>query len=158
MLKKGLIAVLILLALVGFVSCPSAKTDTTPPANVNIIRETTISPNWAMKQMEITLEAETSIMLKLTAGDKVDGYFYLINGDNISFSISGNSLIYESKSAGAAASNVSSDRFSFTASQVQGIAYTFKLTPGNGESTHATVFLELIYPASGQIFIPIGTK
>ena len=157
MLKKMFVAALILLALVSFVSCPSAKTETTSSANVKTIRETNISPNWAMKQMEITMEAETFIMLTLAAGDKVDGYFYLVSGDNISFSISGNSLIYESKAAGTAAKSVSSDRFSFTASQGQGLAYTLKLTPGS-EATSATVIIELIYPASGKIFIPIGTK
>lgn len=158
MLKKVLIAALLLLALVGFVGCPSARTETSSSANVKTLRETTISPNWAMKQMEIKLEAETPIMLTLAAGDKVDGYFYLVSGDNISFSISGNSLIYESKAAGTGAKSVSSDRFSFTASQAQGIAYTLKLTPVSKESTSATVIIELIYPASGKIFIPIGTQ
>jgi len=157
MIKKALVVALILLALVGFVGCPSANTETSSPANVNTIRETNISPDWTMKQMEITLEAETSIMLTLAPGDKVDGYFYVVSGDNISFSISGNSLIYESKAAGTAAESVSSDRFSFTASQAQGLSYRLKLTPGSGIAS-ATVFLELIYPASGEIFIPIGTQ
>ncbi len=158
MLKKILITALILLALGSFVGCTSAKTETASPANVKTIRETKISPNWSVKQMEITLEAETSIMLTLASGDKVDGYFYLISGDNISFSVYGNSLIYESKAAGMAAKYVSSDRFSFTASQAQGLSYRLKLAPGSGEPASITVFLELIYPASGEIFIPIGTK
>jgi hypothetical protein len=157
MLKKALVAVLILFALVGLAGCPSANTETAP-ANVNTIRETNISPDWAIKQMEITLEAETSILLTLASGDKVDGFFYLISGDNISFSISGNSLIYESKVAGTNSKSVSSDRFSFTASQAQGLSYRLKLTPGSDELANATVFLELIYPVSGEIFIPIGTQ
>ena len=158
MLKKVCVAVLILLALAGAVGCPSAKTTTTSQANVQTIREIQISPNWAMMQMEISLEGETKIVLTLASGDKVDGYFYLMSGENISFSISGTSLIYESKAAGTAEKSVASDRFSFTASQAQGIAYTLKLKPGSQESTSATVFIELIYPATGEIYTPIGTK
>jgi hypothetical protein len=159
MLKKVIFgALLVTLAIFAF-GCPSAKTTTTtPPANVNTISETTIAPNWAMKQIEITLEGETKIWLTLAAGDKVDGFFYVTSGDNISFSISGTSLIYESKATGTAEKYVSSDRFSFTASQEQGLAYTLKLKPESKDSTSATVIIQLIYPASGEILMPIGTK
>ena len=160
MFKKILVAALILLALVAFIGCSSAVTETSATANVNTVRETKLSPNWALKQMEINLEAETKIMLTLAVGDKVDGYFYLSSGDNISFSISGTSLIYESKAPGMAAKSVSSDRFSFTASQAQGTAYTLKLTPVSGAEgkVEAAVFLELIYPVTGELFVPFGTK
>ena len=84
MLKKVVIgAMLVIITLAAF-GCPSARTETTAsPANVKTIRETKISPNWAMKQMEITLEGETKIVLTLATGDEVDGYFYLTSGENI---------------------------------------------------------------------------
>jgi hypothetical protein len=162
MFKKVLI-IAALLSLVGAFGCSiSSKTGTeSSTASVKPIREAEIASQWAMKQIEINLEAETSIMFKLAAGDKVDGYFYLIKGDGISFSILGNSLIYESKAADAKAPGVASDRFSFTASQAQGIAYTLKLDFVNGDSkekTGVTVFLEFIYPASGEVFVPMGTN
>jgi hypothetical protein len=159
MLKKVIFGVILLVLAVSAFGCPSAKTTTTtPPANVRTIGETTISQEWAMKQIEITLEGETKIVLTLTVGDEVDGYFYLTSGQNISFSISGTSLIYESKAPGTGEKNVSSDRFSFTASQAQGLAYTLKLKPGSQDTGSTTVIIELIYPVSGEILIPIGTK
>ena len=66
--------------------------------------------------------------------------------------------MYESKAPGTGENSVTSDRFSFTASQAQGLAYTLKLEPAGSDSTSATVLIELIYPATGEIFIPIGTN
>jgi hypothetical protein len=158
MLKKVIIGALLVIVLLAAFGCPSARTETTAsPANVKTIRETKISPDWAMKQLELTLEGETKIWLTLATGDIVDGYFYLIDGDNVSFSISGTSLIYESKATGTGENSVSSDRFSFTVSQAQGLTYTLKFEPA-GEEPSATVFIELIYPASGEILMPIGTQ
>jgi hypothetical protein len=111
--------------------------------------------------MEINSESEISIVLKLADGNKVDGYYYLEKGSNISFQISGISLIYESKPAGGKSDAIISDRFSFTATQAQGIAYTLTLkASGNAskEKTGTTVFLEIIYPAAGSLYVPIGTK
>jgi hypothetical protein len=153
MLKKVLI-IAVLLSLVGILGC--STTAGTAPASVNIVREAQIASGWAFKQIEISLEAETLIILTLASGDKVDGYFYCVSGDNVTFSISGNSPIYTSAGQG-----VNSDRFSFTATQAQGIAYILKLNPiksSNKESTAATVFFEIIYPATGKISMPIGTK
>jgi hypothetical protein len=159
MFKKVIFGVLLVTLAIFAFGCPSAKTTTTTPsANVHTIGETTISPNWAMKQIEITLEGETIIVLTLSPGDQVDGFFYLTSGDNISFSISGNSLIYESKAYDTGEKNVSSDRFSFTASQAQGLAYTLKLKPGSQDASSTTVIIQLIYPDTGEILIPIGTK
>jgi hypothetical protein len=162
MLKKVLI-IAVLLSLVGILGCSTTSgTGTTAlPASVTTVREAKIASVWSMKQMEINLESETEIDIKLAAGDKVDGYFYIVNGDNITFSISGNSLIYESKAPGASGKSVASDRFSFTASQAQGIAYTLKFNVIEGSSkdkNSATVFLEFIYPATGTVLVPIGTK
>ena len=159
MLKKTTLGILLVIIAASAFGCPAALTSTpTQPSNVKTIRETTIAPDWAMKQMEIVLEGDTSIVLKLATGDEVDGYFYVEDDKVIYFIISGTSLIYESYKAGSDDKKVSSDRFSFVATTLQGIAYTLQLNPANDASIGAKVVIELIYPASGEIFIPIGTK
>ncbi len=150
MLKKVLIIALVL-SLVGIFGCTSSET-AKPPASMTTIREAKIGTLWYMKQLEINFSTDTSVTIELAAGDKVDGYFYTISGDGISFSISGISQIYASPSGST------SDRFSFIASQEQGIDYKLKFAvPGNGK-TEATVFLEIIYPVTGEVLVPIGTK
>jgi hypothetical protein len=109
--------------------------------------------------MEIDLTGEFPMVLKLKDGDKVDGYFYLEKGISVGLNISGNSSIYTSKSLDTI--GITSDRFSFTASKDQGIAYTLTFNAaagGSGENSGATVFLELIYPSSGLLLVPEGTK
>jgi hypothetical protein len=162
MIKK-VIFILVILSLVGILGCSITSRTTAPasPASVKTIREAGIGSEWAMKQLEINLESELSIVLKLTEGDKVDGYYYLEKGSNIGFKITGNSLVYESKTQGAKDQSITSDRFSFVASQEQGIAYTLTLSTSNDagkEKAGTTVFLEIIYPASASVFVPIGTK
>jgi outer membrane lipoprotein SlyB len=147
MFKKVLILAAIL-TLFGVVGCTSSSTET--PASVKSIRESKIGTQWQMKQVEINFKAETFMTLDLAAGDKVDGYFYIESGDSIGFSISGISPIYSSSNGST------SDRFSFTASQAQGIDYKLKFTTGNEKE--ATVFLEIIYPATGKVLVPFGTK
>jgi len=159
-----LLAIVILVTAAG---CSSGNTTGTPtqPAGLKQIRQTEVAGQWAVNQMEINLDSNISILLKLAPGDKVDGYFYLEKGDGVNFQVSGKSLIYESK-PGTATSSILSDRFSFTASDAQGIAYSLKFTPVekvSGTTTAAkgatpVVFLEIIYPKSGDIFEPIGTK
>jgi len=161
MFKKA-IATLIVLPLVIIAGCSSgtkSTASTTPPAGIKSVREAEIASTWSMKQVEINLQTETHIVLKLASGDKVDGYYYVEKGDSVGFVISGNSKIYES-AADAKSPGTASDRFSFTASTDQGIAYTLALTPtGSGKNgTGATVFLEIIYPATGEILVPFGTK
>jgi hypothetical protein len=158
MLKKAFV-VAVLLSLVAALGCAPAATKTSEkPASVKIVREAAITSGWAVKQMEIKLEAETQIVLILQAGDKVDGYFYCVSGDNVTFTIEGNSGIYTSASQG---SSVNSDRFSFVASQAQGIAYILTLDPvksGKNKTASATVFFDIIYPSTGEISVPIGTN
>jgi len=107
--------------------------------------------------VDVGADDESLILLRLAYGDKVDGYFYVEKGNGISFQITGNSLIYEAsaKEAGGS-SQVGSDRFSFVASQTQGNTYT--LTFRNPAQTKVTVFLEVIYPIGGSLFMPIERK
>jgi hypothetical protein len=157
MFKKVGIVIAVLLSLVGLFGCTSSSTTGPKPAQVNIIREAQISPVWAVKQMEISMEKQIPIVLTLAPGDQVEGYFYCIFGDNVSFNISGNSPIYTT----AAGQSMGSERFSFTASQAQGIAYILDFSPvkrSGEDKASATIFLEIQYPVSGTISMPIETK
>ena len=163
MLKKILV-IAIALMLIGLVGCSaiskSATTETTPPASIRAVREAKIGKTWIVKQLEIDLQSDVAIILKLKEGDKVDGYYYMEKGDTAGLNISGNSLIYSAR-APDADTRLTSDRFSFTASQAQGVAYTLTFSPGPAGGSKAgttTIFLELIYPATGSLFIPLGTK
>lgn len=154
-----ILAVLLLITTVG---CSSGNTTNTsaPAADVRQVRQTEIAGKWAVKQVEIDLQSSISILLKLAEGDTVEGYYYLEKGNDINFQIFGKDLIYESRPV-AVSGNITSDRFSFTASDAQGIAYTLKFSPAeekNGKKTAATVFLEIIYPVTGEVFDPMGTK
>lgn len=161
---RKILCLIVALSLIGAAGCslgskPNA-TSTTPAASVNTVREAVISKVWTMKQMQIDLASDVSLVLKLKDGDEVDGYFYVVKGDSTGFNISGSSQIYASKSTDSETTRVTSDRFSFIASQAQGVAYTLTLTPGSSASgkSSVTVFLELIYPVTGSLFVQYGTK
>jgi hypothetical protein len=160
---KKLICVIAMISLIGTAGCSIlSKTETTTaPSSVRLIREAQIASQWMMKQLEIDMESETPIMLTLKGGDKVEGYFYVTKGGGVKFKISGNSVIYESRLQTVKDKEITSDRFSFTASQSQGSGYTLLISTDNQTGkpkTDTTVFLELIYPVDSIIFVPIGTK
>ena len=162
MVKKVLL-ILMTLSLIAVLGCVfTSKTTSSPgPASIKKVREAEIGKTWLMKQMEIELENDISLTLILKDGDMVDGYFYVEKGDNIDFNVTGNSLIYTSKPPDAETKSITSDRFSFTASQAQGIAYILTLNTSanvSGERSRATVFIEMIYPSTGSLSIPYGTK
>jgi hypothetical protein len=162
MLKKIALFVLVLV-LIAAGGCSLGKksttsTTTTAPAAVTSIREATIAKVWAMKQLQIDITKSLGIILTLKEGDTVDGYFYTLKGDLASFNISGNSQIYASKSTNSETSLVTSDRFSFTASASQGLAYTLNITAPSSAASKTSVYLELIYPSSGSLYVPFGTK
>jgi len=129
-------------------------------AVAKIIRNTALKTEWQMYQLEVTLSSggKMPIKLDLKNGDKVDGYYYVESGDeDISFQITANSKIYESQLAGLPAETPVSDRFSFTATQAQGISYTleFQNLSDTAAKTKSTIFLEIIYPGSSQVFTPM---
>jgi hypothetical protein len=165
MLKK-ILCVITAVALLGLTGCEliskaTETTTTTAPASVRIVREAKIGHTLLMKQMEINLETEVKIILSLKDGDSMEGYFYLLKGDKVGVTISGISTLYSFTTVESGDTTVTSDMFSFTANQGQGVAYTMTLTAGTdteGKKKEATVFLEIIYPATGSLFVPIGTK
>jgi hypothetical protein len=161
---KRLSIFILILALAMISGCSTgAKTapTTAPPANLDLIKQAEISGKWAVKQVRINLESRIPILLTLAPGDTVDGYFFLEKGTDIDFEISGKSMIYQSISQTAGSSNITSDRFSFKATDAQGIAYSLTFKPvvnKDSKSITPVVFLELIYPSTGEIFNPMGTK
>ena len=155
----------IILLFAGLTSCnggvnTAVQTTATPAADVDTVRQALISNQWEMSQIRINLNSSIPVLLKLNPGDRVDGFYFLEKGNNIDFQIAGKSVIYQSISQSPGSANISSDRFSFIASDAQGIAYTLTFTPAEKGSNKATpvVFLELIYPKAGEIFYPMGTK
>ena len=162
MIKK-ILTVAIMLSMVLTLGCSTVSNlgSTSSSTSHTILRKAELASQWQMYQMNIDIAPSDGlpILLKLSAGDKVDGYFYLEKGDNVNFDITSNSLIYKPDTK--ASGGVISDRFAFVASQEQGSTYT--LTFGNNASksskdANVTVFLEIIYPVSGSIFIPLEAE
>lgn len=136
-------------------------TTVTQPANMDNLLQAEVSGQWAVRQVRINLDSEFPVLLKLKPGDTVDGYFFLEKGTDIDFKVTGESLIYQETSPTGPSGNITSGRFSFTASQEQGIAYTLTFTPvvkKEGKMVTPVIFLELIYPKTGELFNPVGTK
>jgi hypothetical protein len=156
MMKKIIIAILIL-SLVAIPGCEEISrltqeaTPTSSPTNLKILKSEELGSEWEMKQMRFDVDAEdeVAILLKLSNGDKVDGFFYLEKGEDIDFRITGKGLLYQS---------AVQDRFSFAANQTQGDTYTLTFhNPADDDDQPAkvTVFLEVIYPVDGSIYIPV---
>ena len=127
-----------------------------------VVRSATLESEWAMKQVELKMGAdeEIEILLKLSEGDEVDGYFYLESGTIYGFEISGTTSLYMIKQE-SGEEGVSSGRFSFTATEDEGITYTLMFSTRGDEDevqTSKTIFLEIIYPKNGSLFIPVESE
>jgi len=165
--KKRVLALVMALSLVFTLGCAAISdlgiNRSSSQEGLEIVRKAVLASKWEMNQMRIEIEAgdELPILLKLAEGDEADGYFYLEKGNNIGFNITGNSLVYDSVAQDTEDSGkITSDRFSFVASEEQGTTYTLTLrnTVGTGDpKTKVTVFMEIIYPVTGSLFIPVKT-
>lgn len=162
MTRRILIGILVTVILVSFIGCSGVSVTNPAKGSLEIARRAQLGTKWEMKQANIEIGAgeELSILLKLADGDKVDGFFFVEKGTNVDFAITGESTFYRSQPSDTT-STVVSDRFSFAASKTQGTAYalTFRNTANKSDTrAKVTVFVEIIYPASGSIFIPIETR
>ena len=159
-LRIGLvIMVVVLVASILGCSQISELTQPSSPEAPDIVRGAELGGEWRMDQLRVNIDAgdESLVLLRLDTGDEVDGYFYVEKGESINFQIIGDSLIYEfSAQATEDSSKITSDRFSFVATQRQGNTYTLTFrNPADDGRTKVTVFLEVIYPIGGSLFIPI---
>ena len=160
MLKIGLVIMVVLLvASIPGCSQVSDLTQLSSPKAPDIVRGAELGGEWRMDQLRVNIDAgdESQVLLRLDTGDEVDGYFYVEKGESINFQIIGDSLIYEFSAQDTEdSSKITSDRFSFAATQTQGNTYTLTFrNPADDGQTKVTVFLEVIYPIGGSLFIPI---
>lgn len=162
---KRIITVVMLLSLLSVLGCEEISrftgegTQSSPSSDLKIVKVVELGSDWKMKQVSFKVGAgdEVLILLKLSDGDKVDGYFYLEKGPDVDFNITGKTLIYRSP----VGSDVSSDRFSFIAEQTQGDTYTLTFhntADADDRQAAITVFLEVIYPVSGSIYVPVEAE
>ena len=160
MLKRILIvlALLSVLLISGCSKMPDLPTAASTPS-YQIVRKSEVGGKWQTYQLKIELGKgdELPILLKLANGDKVDGYFDVEKGEGFDFQIAGNTQLY--KLDPPAAGKKVSDRFSFTASPSQGNMYILTLRNTSGDKdVRISAFLEVVFPASGAIFIPLDTR
>ena len=155
-MRKRIIIAIMILSLIPILGCEEISrltkepTETSSPTNLKILKAVELGSEWEMKQIifDVGADGEVAILLKLSDGDEVDGYFYLEKGDAIDFRITGKTLLFESEVQ---------DRFSFTANQDQGDTYTlaFRNTADDDQKEKITVFLEVIYPIGGSVYVPV---
>ena len=157
MIKRIIIATIMIFALVSVLGCEEISrltqesTETSSPTNLKILKAVELGSEWEMKQIKFDVGAddEVAILLKLSDGDEVDGYFYLEKGEDIDFRITGKTLLFKSEVQ---------DRFSFIANQDQGDTYTlaFRNTADDDDrQAKVTVLLEVIYPLGGSLYVPV---
>ncbi len=158
MLKKVIVAITLPILLLPLLGCEEISdltqgvSTSSSQGNLKIVKSVELGSAWQMKQISFRVDAgqEVAILLKLADGDKVDGFFHLEKGDTADFRITGKSQLFRANEA---------NRFSFTASQAQSDTYNllFRNTAEEDEDQKSiTVFLEVIYPLKGEIYVPVA--
>ena len=158
---RVIFTVAIVLSLLSIMGCSELSgiqdlVSQSSPEGPDIVARAELGEEWQMDQMRVHIDAEDEslVLLRLSDGGEVDGYFYLYKGEDIDFQISGDSLIYELNGPDVKDSErMTSTRFSFTAEQTPGTTYTF--TFSNPTEYEEIVFMEVIYPIDGALFFPI---
>lgn len=140
----------------GCTSKTSGNVPASPTANLSMQRKASLASQWQMNQIQVDVDpaGDLPILVKLNQGDKIDGYFYILSGASIAFSISGNSTFYQS--GPDASGRVTSDRFSFSSTTDQGNTYSLDFKNNSGQKV--SIFLEIIFPNTGSVFIPLAIK
>ncbi len=155
-MKKGILFTIIALVTLSLTGCSAVSriTGSSSSGGPEIVKKADLGTKWTMRQISLELGAgsQMPVLLRLADGDKVDGFFYLEKGNNVDFQITANSLIYKPSIQDAYARGITSDRFSFTASQAQGTTYTLMFRNTSYSNDKVTVFLEIIYPVTGSVF------
>ncbi len=166
-MSKHIFPLLIVLTLLFSAGCSGlpkiGSSTSTPTGSFQIINKAQLGTKWQMYQLKAEVgSAGLPIVLKLADGDKVDGYFYTDKGDNVGFRVIANTPVYESVAQGAASitGGVASDRFAFIATQGQGMSYslTFRGPGGDKSQQTVTVYVEVIFPTTASIFVPLESK
>ncbi len=157
---RKLFVVLIMIPILVLAGCTVLNGGSKQPAP-KILRQTQIAGKYSVYQVEVTLKAgaELPLIIQMKDGDKADGYFYVEKGENsIGFTISGISQVYQSDMKNIPTGQPASDRFSFTATQAQGLSYTLTLknTSSVNQNTSSTIFLEVIYAGNAPLYSPMG--
>ena len=154
-MRKRIIIAIMILSLISILGCEEISrltqesTETSSPTNLKILKAVELGSEWEMKQIkfDVGADGEVAILLKLSDGDEVDGYFYLEKGEEIDFRITGKTLLFKSEVQ---------DRFSFIANQDQGDTYTLAFrNTADDPKEKITVFLEVIYPVGGSVYVPV---
>ena len=161
MLKKlSLVVLPVLAAVLLTAGCETMATGGAAAAKPSheILRKSVIGTDWQMYQIRLLLPAGSSfpVLLKLAPGDKVDGYFYLEKGSNVDFGVNADAQVF--RSTPNASGVVSTDRFSFTAAKELGSTYSLQFAAAGNATEQEVVFLELMYPVNGGIYVPLETK
>ncbi len=157
-MKKILAAIILLSLLLIIVGCNQTSSQPTAfSTSSTVVKTVELASKWQMTQMRLEVKSndELQLLLKLAPGDQADGYFYLEKGKAVGFSISGSSLLYTSQ-APQPYGQITSDRFTFFATQAQGTTYTLAFR--NSTDSPITLFLELIYPSTGSVYAPVKTE
>ncbi|MCH8864748.1 MAG: emp24/gp25L/p24 family protein [Chloroflexi bacterium] len=168
-MARKIVIVLMVLSLLSVTGCEELSsltqgTTQSSSANLKIIKALELGSGWEMKQISFRLAPgdEMAILMKLSDEDEVDGYYYLEKGGDIDFIITAKELVYRSPvRSGKDDEKPDSDRFSFVASEAAGDTYTltFRNPAGDEESSvDATIYLEVIYPVSASLYVPVADK
>ncbi len=168
-MTRKVVIVLMVLSLLSATGCDelSSLTQGTTPsssANLKIIKAVELGEGWEMKQLSFKVAAgdEMAILMKLSDENEVDGYYYLEKGGDIDFIITAKELVYRSPvRPNEDDEKPDSDRFSFVASEADGDTYTLTFrNPADDEesSADASVYLEVIYPVSASLYMPVADK
>ena len=148
-----LLSILVLAVTAGCTSKVSSNVPATPAANLTMQRKALLASKWQMYQMQVDVDpaGDLPLAIKVNQGDKVDGYFYVISGDSVGFSITGNTTVYQSAPDGTG--RITSDRFAFTSTTDQGNYYSLDFKNTSGQKV--SVYLEMIFPSTGGVFKPV---
>ena len=161
MIRKIIALGLVLMIMLTMFTGCSNDSEEAHTGKYEVLGEAVLSGKWQMYQFRLELEPGSQFdidLLDLVIGDKVDGYFYPETEVPANMEITaGENIIFKIEPADATAGGIVSDRFSFVVNQPFGTAYVLKFSNSDAEK-NVSVFVEVIYPATGKIRGPLNVK